>query len=403
MHKTILYGMIATAAVAGAQNIPRNAAITGGGNQNGGQCVVEVTVDGAAEVEIRSANGMLRNLSGQPPQWRRFECTAPLPGNMADFRFEGVDGRGRQSLVRDPRNGGVAAVRIEDPDNGAEAYTFRLTWSGGQQAPPQDRGPSGRNDNRGGFDNNRDNNRDRGGFDGNRGGFDRDAEFQRDRTAYYAGNDWRARFFERVRADLDHATNGAFPFSGDRARLARTQMELDELQTKLARGFYDERELDEVTAALQNVLQANRLGQEDRNVLTDDISRMRDFRVRHDDFGARDQEGPYHRDRDQYFRGNDWRATFFARIREDLDHVASGSYPFSGDQDRVQRTMMDLDELQQKLAQGFFDQRELDEAIGGMQEVVQANRLAPRDRDVLTDDLKRMRDFRARHNDYGAR
>ena len=180
-------------------------------------------------------------------------------------------------------------------------------------------------------------------------------------------------------------------------------MELDELQTKLARGFYDERELDEVTAALQNVLQANRLGQEDRNVLTDDISRMRDFRVRHDDFGARDQEGPYHRDRDQYFRGNDWRATFFARIREDLDHVASGSYPFSGDQDRVQRTMMDLDELQQKLAQGFFDQRELDEAIGGMQEVVQANRLAPRDRDVLTDDLKRMRDFRARHNDYGAR
>ena len=31
-----------------------------------------------------------------------------------------MDGRGRQSLIRDPRNGGAAVVQIEDPDNGSK-------------------------------------------------------------------------------------------------------------------------------------------------------------------------------------------------------------------------------------------------------------------------------------------
>jgi hypothetical protein len=384
--KAILFGVIATAAIAGAQSIPRNAAMVGGGSQFAGQCTVEVVVDGVAEVEIRGASATLRNLGGQPPQWRRYECTAPLPGNVANFRFEGVDGRGRQSLVRDPRNGGVAVVRIEDPDGGQEGYTFRLSWGGGQPVPQQDRGPIARNDDR--------------RFDGDR---DRADNYYRDRTTYFAGNDWRAQFFQGVRADLDHATSGVFPFTGDRARLQRTQMELDELQQKLGRGFYDERELDEVMASMQNVLQANRMSAQDRDTLSDDLNRMRDFRVRHDDFGARDQEGPYHRDRDQYFRGNDWRAMFFARIREDVEHVSSSSFPFSGDQARVQRTLMELDELQQKLSRGFYDERELDQAMGAMQMVLQNNRLVGRDRDVLTDDLSRMRDFRVRHDEYGAR
>ena len=53
-----------------------------------------------------------------------------MPPNPGDFRFKGVDGRGRQTLIRDPRNGGVAVVQIEDPDNGQEGYTFDLEWSG---------------------------------------------------------------------------------------------------------------------------------------------------------------------------------------------------------------------------------------------------------------------------------
>ncbi len=40
--------------------------------------------------------------------------------------------------------------------------------------------------------------------------------------------------------------------------------------------------------------------------------------------------------------------------------------------------------------------------MGALQVVLSSNRLGSRDRDVLTDDLTRMRDFRARHDQYGA-
>ena len=53
-----------------------------------------------------------------------------MPPNPANFHFAGVDGRGRQQLIRDPRDGGVAVVRIEDPKSGSEGYTFDLTWEG---------------------------------------------------------------------------------------------------------------------------------------------------------------------------------------------------------------------------------------------------------------------------------
>lgn len=407
MYQRIFFGMIAVAAIAGAQTFPRRAAVVGGGSPDRGQCTIEVVVDGAAEVEVRGDVAVLRNLSGQPPQWRRFECTSTMPANPADFRFAGVDGRGKQDLVRDPRDGGAAVVRIEDSDNGSEAYTFNLSWGNGYPAT-QDRGPFGGRDDRG-FSPAPPPDRDRVQPDRDRAQPyrdprqpDRDA-FYRDRDASFRGNRWRASFFQRIRQDLDHATSGAYPFSGDRARLARTQMELDELQQKLNAGFYDERELDEVIGSMQAVLRANRLAPRDRAILTDDLNRLRDFRVRHDDYGARDVEGVYHQERDQRFRGNDWRATFFQHIREDLDHIDSNTFSFGGDRARVARARFELDELQQKLSQGIYDERELDEATQALQGVVDSNRLGPQDRDVLADDLARMRDFRMRHDQFGAR
>jgi hypothetical protein len=121
-----------------AQVFERRASMRGGGNPNEGRCTVEVVVDSAAEVEIRGDNALLRTLNGNPAQWRRFECNGVIPPNPANFRFTGVDGRGRQELIREPRNGGYAIVRIEDPNGGSESYTFDITWSGymGQPGPP---------------------------------------------------------------------------------------------------------------------------------------------------------------------------------------------------------------------------------------------------------------------------
>lgn len=106
---------------------------------------VEVCVDGAAEVEIRGNRGILRTVSGQPARWVRFECNGVMPGNPGSFEFEGVDGRGRQTLLSDPRNSrGVAVIGLEDPDGGSDGYTFDIEWEGGSSFGSQPRW--GRND-----------------------------------------------------------------------------------------------------------------------------------------------------------------------------------------------------------------------------------------------------------------
>ena len=304
MYQRIVSAMFLSVGIVSAQAIPQRAAIVGGENPNAGQCTVTVSIDGNAQVDVMGADGMLRNLGGVTPRWRRFECTSPMPPNPPNFQFSVVSGRGRQNLISQPRTGVSAVVKIEDTEGGAGDYTFRLTWNNGPAG--QDRGIVGTRDDRGsqvdrtsqgdrpyernrgeqgnrGFQGDRDEN-DRG--QQGRRGEDQDS-YHRDRDNSFRGNGGRAMFFQRIRDDLDHATSGAFPFTGDRTRLMRTQMQLDDLQRKLARGYYDERSLDQAMAFLQAVVQGNRLAPRDRDMLTDDLNRMRDFRARHDQYGAR--------------------------------------------------------------------------------------------------------------------
>ena len=122
---------VALAPAAHAQDPFRRAAITGGPFDRG-KCTIEVVVDDVVEIEITGDTGRIRTLSGAPGEWRRFICSSPIPRGMANFRFIGVDGRGRQMLLRDPRQtGGTAIVRIEDSRSGREGYTFDLVWDGG--------------------------------------------------------------------------------------------------------------------------------------------------------------------------------------------------------------------------------------------------------------------------------
>jgi hypothetical protein len=108
----------------------RRAEIRGGGGD--GKCTIEVEVDGIAEVEIRGEEARLRTLTGSPATWRRFVCNQSMPFNPNDFQFKGIDGRGRQDLVRSPNgNRGIATIRIEDPKGGREGYTFDVMWKGG--------------------------------------------------------------------------------------------------------------------------------------------------------------------------------------------------------------------------------------------------------------------------------
>lgn len=107
----------------------RTANVRGGSGD--GKCTIEVQVDDTAEVEISGRNATIRTMNGAPASFRRFDCNQEMPGRPYEFRFKGVDGRGRQDLVRSPENGGRAVIRIEDRQGGSEGYTFDVTWRGG--------------------------------------------------------------------------------------------------------------------------------------------------------------------------------------------------------------------------------------------------------------------------------
>jgi hypothetical protein len=113
-----------------AARIPYRAQIRGGGGS--GKCTIEIEVDSGATVEITGDRGVLNSPNGRAATWRRFQCNQVMPRNPNNFRFRGIDGRGRQDLVRQPNgNGGTAVVRITDTGSGREGYTFDLEWNGG--------------------------------------------------------------------------------------------------------------------------------------------------------------------------------------------------------------------------------------------------------------------------------
>ena len=132
LHRNLVFPLLVCASLSAQWNNSideRRATIRGGGGDSG-KCTIEVQVDGVVEVEILGELGRLRTVSGTPASWRRFECNNAMPVNPSDFRFKGVDGRGRQELVRSPGNRRPAVIRIEDPKGGSEGYTFDIEWRG---------------------------------------------------------------------------------------------------------------------------------------------------------------------------------------------------------------------------------------------------------------------------------
>src|SRR5262245_29413729 len=61
-----------------------------------GRCRVRVRIDDAADVELRGEQIWIRVIRGAPGRDEGSECNAPLPtsGNIRNFGFRGVDGRG---------------------------------------------------------------------------------------------------------------------------------------------------------------------------------------------------------------------------------------------------------------------------------------------------------------------
>lgn len=135
-----------TAGAAADQDVTVRHARNWQANASEGWCAIKVRVDGEAEFALRGETLTIRTSTGDPARDVASECSTPLPRNVEDFRFKGVDGRGDVRLLEEPtaRNRWMAVVRVRDTKPGSEEYHFRLEWGRGSSFSGGGRGDGGR-------------------------------------------------------------------------------------------------------------------------------------------------------------------------------------------------------------------------------------------------------------------
>jgi len=105
----------------------------------------------------------------------------------------------------------------------------------------------------------------------------------------------------------------------------------------------------------------------------------------------------YH-DREERFRGERWRTRIFMHVRTDLEHIWSADRAADKERRRLEKTKQELTQMQADLDQGRWDNGILNDVIDSIRKSSNDERLAGRDRAVLTDDLVRLKQFQDQHN-----
>lgn len=106
----------------------------------------------------------------------------------------------------------------------------------------------------------------------------------------------------------------------------------------------------------------------------------------------------YH-DREGRYRGEQWRSQVFLQVRSDLDHVWANRAS-DKERRRLDRTREELTQLQADLDAGRFDNGILNDVIDSIRKSSNDDRLSARDRDVLHDDVNRLKDYQDNHNHW---
>ena len=86
--------------------------------------------------------------------------------------------------------------------------------------------------------------------------------------------------FDRMRGDLDRAHAGTLPFTADRNRVVMARERAEACQRAINTGEYDRRMFDDTTAAIQRVVDLNRLSDQNRNYLVSDLEQLRSLEAR---------------------------------------------------------------------------------------------------------------------------
>jgi len=105
----------------------------------------------------------------------------------------------------------------------------------------------------------------------------------------------------------------------------------------------------------------------------------------------------YH-DREERFRGEEWRPHIFMHVRTDLEHVWSAVRASDKERKRLDRTKEELTQMQADFDHGRWDNGMLNDVIDSIRKSSNDERLAERDRAVLADDLVRLKEFQDHHN-----
>jgi len=104
----------------------------------------------------------------------------------------------------------------------------------------------------------------------------------------------------------------------------------------------------------------------------------------------------YH-EREERYRG-DWQPHIFMHVKNDLDHVWSAISAADRERRRLDRTKQELVKMQVDLDQGRWDNGILNDTIDSIRKSSNDTRLAPRDREVLADDVVKLKAFQDEHN-----
>ena len=92
-----------------------------------------------------------------------------------------------------------------------------------------------------------------------------------------------------------------------------------------------------------------------------------------------------------------WRLHLFERVRGDLEHVWSGLAK-DRELERLTKTEDELTKMQADLDETRWDNGILNDVIDSIAKSANDDRLMARDRTVLADDLRRLKEFQNLHN-----
>jgi uncharacterized coiled-coil DUF342 family protein len=100
----------------------------------------------------------------------------------------------------------------------------------------------------------------------------------------------------------------------------------------------------------------------------------------------------YHQ-REARFAGNQWRPELFMQVRTDLEHISSAQGASEKENNRLTKTKEELTKMQADLDQNRYDNNILNDVIDSIKKSADDDRLSPRDRAVLSDDLAKLHEY----------